>query len=54
MENLNLRITRDELHMISRKAKALGMSRPNLVVDAVIEYEKEKNLEIDSSLLHAK
>ena len=53
VENLTLRITRDELYMISRKAKALGMSRPNLVIDAVIEYEKEKNLEIDSPLLHA-
>jgi len=39
-ELLSLRITRDELYMISRKARELGMSRPNLIVDAVQKYEK--------------
>jgi hypothetical protein len=32
--------------MISRKAKALGVSRPNLVVEAVVKYNNDSNHEI--------
>ena len=37
-ERLTLQLTQSELYMISRKAKSLGMSRPNMVVSAVLEY----------------
>ena len=47
---LGLRITLSELYFISRKAKALGMSRPNLIITAVMNYEKNINEEILSSL----
>jgi len=40
-ERLTLQLTQSELYMISRKAKALGMSRPNMIVNAVIDYECE-------------
>jgi uncharacterized protein (DUF1778 family) len=42
-EKLSLHVTRGELYMISRKARAIGMSRPDLVVDAVTQYEKDGN-----------
>ena len=44
-ERLTLRITLSELYMISRKAKALGMSRPNLVIAAVNKYQNDSNPE---------
>jgi transposase-like protein len=39
-ELLSLKITRSELYEISRIARKLGMSRPNLIIDAVRKYEK--------------
>ena len=39
---LSIEITRSELYMISRKAKSLGLSRPDMIVDAVIKYEKDE------------
>jgi len=40
-ERLTLQITLRELYFISRKARALGMSRPNLVIEAVTKYQKD-------------
>jgi hypothetical protein len=40
-ELLSLRITRTELYFISRQAKALNMSRPNLIIEAVKKYVKD-------------
>lgn len=42
-EIFTIMITKTELAMIKEKAKEIRMSRPNLVVDAVKKYEKEKN-----------
>jgi len=44
-QRLTLLVTQSELYMISRKAHSLGMSRPNLVVDAVLKYCKDNNSE---------
>ena len=41
---LTLDVTEKELYLISRKARVLGVSRANLVVNAVIGYEGNNSM----------